>query len=61
MTYRRFEPVPSPVLVPTAPRTPGEHIEHLVIRSNYDIPDDDPSIVAVRAPHRSALHRRGHG
>ena len=46
VTYRRFEPVPSPVLVPTAPRTPGEHIENLVIRSNYDIPDDDPSIVA---------------
>jgi hypothetical protein len=46
VTYRRFEPVPSPVLVPTAPRTPGEHVEHLVIRSNYDIPDDDPSIVA---------------
>lgn len=45
VTYRRFEPVPSPVLVPTAPRTPGEHIEHLVIRSNFDIPDDDPSIV----------------
>jgi hypothetical protein len=32
-------------LVPTAPRTPGEHIENLVIRSNYDISDDDPSIV----------------
>ena len=46
VTYRRFEPVTSPVLVPTAPRTPGEHLEHLVIRSNYDIPDDDPSIVA---------------
>jgi hypothetical protein len=46
VTYRRFEPVPSPVLVPTAPRTPGEHVENLVIRSNYDIPDDDPGIVA---------------
>ncbi|MGA2527923.1 MAG: hypothetical protein ABSG36_02030 [Acidimicrobiales bacterium] len=46
VTYRRFEPVPSPVLIPTAPRTPGEHLENLVIRSNYDIPDDDPSIVA---------------
>ena len=46
MTYRRLEPVPSPVLVPTAPRTPGEHLENLVIRSNYDIPDDDPSIVS---------------
>ena len=45
VTYRRFEPVPSPVLVPTAPRTPGEHLENLVIRSNYDIADSDPSIV----------------
>ena len=44
-TYRRFEPVPSPVLVPTAPRTPGESLEHLVIRSNYDIPDGSPRIV----------------
>ena len=61
VTYRRFEPVPSPVLVPTAPRTPGEHLENLVIRSNYDIPDSDPSIVPVRAPHRSAVHGRGHG
>ena len=46
VTYRRLEPVPSPVLVPTAPRTPGEHLENLVIRSNYDIPNNDPSIVA---------------
>ena len=46
VTYRRLEPVPSPVLVPTARRTPGEHLENLVIRSNYDIPDNDPSIVA---------------
>jgi len=46
VTYRRFEPVPSPVLVPTASRTPGEHLEQLVIRSNYDIADDDPSVVA---------------
>ncbi len=29
-----------------AARTPGEHLENLVIRSNYDIPDNDPSIVA---------------
>jgi len=46
VTYRRLEPVPSPVLVPTARRTPGEHLENLVIRSNYDIPDSDPSIVS---------------
>jgi hypothetical protein len=28
-----------------ARRTPGEHLERLVIRSNYDIPDSSPSIV----------------
>lgn len=42
--YGRLEPVATPVLVPTSPRTPGEHLERLVIRSNYDIPDTDPSI-----------------
>ena len=42
--YGRLEPVPSPVLVPVARRTPGEHLERLVIRSNYNIPDSSPSI-----------------
>jgi hypothetical protein len=37
--YGRLEPVPSPVIVPCAPRTPGESLETLVIRSNYDVPD----------------------
>jgi hypothetical protein len=35
-TYRRFDPVTSPILLPTAARTPGETIERLVIRSNYN-------------------------
>ncbi|HEV8065235.1 MAG TPA: hypothetical protein VGP46_10410, partial [Acidimicrobiales bacterium] len=43
--YGRLEPVSSPFVVPTAPRTPGEHLERLVIRSNYDIPDSSPTIV----------------
>jgi hypothetical protein len=43
--YGRLEPVATPVLVPTSARTPGEHLERLVIRSNYDIPDNDPTIV----------------
>lgn len=37
--YGRLEPVASPVIVPCAPRTPGESLETLVIRSNYDIAD----------------------
>lgn len=36
VTYRRFEPVAPPVLVPLRPVTEGESLEHLVIRSNFD-------------------------
>ena len=43
--YGRVEPVASPVVVPCAPRTPGESLETIVIRSNYDIPDSSPLIV----------------
>jgi hypothetical protein len=43
--YGRMEPVATPFVVPTGPRTPGEHLERIVIRSNYDIPDSDPSIL----------------
>jgi hypothetical protein len=37
--YGRLEPVASPVIVPCAPKTPGESLETLVIRSNFDVPD----------------------
>jgi len=40
-TYARLEPLASPVIVPAAPRTPGESLETIVIRSNYDIPDSE--------------------
>jgi len=43
--YGRMEPVATPFVMPTAARTPGEHLERIVIRSNYDIPDSDPSIL----------------
>lgn len=39
VVYGRLEPVGSPTIVPCAPRTPGESLETLVIRSNYDIAD----------------------
>lgn len=39
VTYGRLEPVGSPTIVPCAPRTPGESLETLVIRSNYDVDD----------------------
>ncbi len=43
--YGRAEPVASPVVVPCAPRTPGESLETIVIRSNYDIPDSSSLIL----------------
>ncbi len=36
MTYCRFEPVPSPALVPRVAYGEGESAERVVIRSNYD-------------------------
>ncbi|MFD8492718.1 hypothetical protein [Amycolatopsis sp. NPDC059657] len=38
MRYLRFEPVPSPLLLPTAPRTEAESVHLMVIRGNYDAP-----------------------
>jgi hypothetical protein len=43
--YGRVEPLASPVIVPCAPKTAGESLERLVIRSNYDIPNTSPLIV----------------
>jgi hypothetical protein len=36
LKFRRFEPVVPPALVLRARLTPGESVEHLVIRSNFD-------------------------
>ena len=38
VTYARFEPVESPVVLMRSKRTPGESVEKLVIRSNFDTP-----------------------
>ncbi len=37
ITYGRFEPVNPPALVLRAPITEGESVEHMVIRSNFDL------------------------
>jgi hypothetical protein len=37
ITFQRFEPVQSPAVIPTAPRTEGESVERLVLRSNYNV------------------------
>jgi hypothetical protein len=58
LQYGRLEPVASPVIVPCAPRTPGESLERLVIRSNYDIPDTSAKITPCErhfAPPASAI------
>jgi hypothetical protein len=36
ITYRRFEPVAPPALLPQEPYTPGESLEVLVVRSSFD-------------------------
>lgn len=42
LRYGRLEPVATPVVVPQAPRTPGEHLLQMVIRSEtYATPDGD--------------------
>src|SRR5262249_52012533 len=38
VTYARFEPVQSPMVLMRTKRTPGDSPEILVIRSNYDTP-----------------------
>lgn len=38
VTYARFEPVESPIVLLRRKRTSGESVEHLVIRSNYNTP-----------------------
>ena len=38
VTYRRFEPLAPPALLPPEPYTPGESLEVLVIRSSFDQP-----------------------
>jgi hypothetical protein len=49
ITYTRFEPVQTPVCIPAAPRTPGEHLLNVVIRSEtYSTP---PSSVKTDIRH----------
>ncbi len=36
ITYRRFEPIPAPFLIPKTGIKPGESVEHLVVRSNFN-------------------------
>lgn len=49
--YGRFDPVQSPALVMRKPRTEGQSIEHMVVRSNYNVAD---STVPVDERHCAA-------
>ncbi len=45
--YTRYEPVQTPPVLPVAPRTEGESLERVVMRSNYKT-DPDPAIDIAR-------------
>ena len=64
LVYGRFEPIATPVCVPTAPRTPGEHLLNIVIRSEtYDTPPSTvtPSYRHVQPPSTSVELAERHG
>ena len=64
-TYARLEPVATPMVIPRTPRTPGEHLELLVIRSEGTGPYDPTKIPTnerhVMAPGTSEELAEAHG
>jgi hypothetical protein len=64
ITYGRFEPIQTPVCIPLAPKTPGEHLLNIVIRSeNYSTPPKDvtPNARHVVPPSLAAEMAEAHG
>jgi hypothetical protein len=72
ITYRRFEPVASPVILAGNKYKVGEDVEHLVIKSNFDVsvndynepgvqPADKESRRVVVPPPNSQLTAERHG
>ncbi|MGI5225280.1 hypothetical protein [Actinoallomurus sp. CA-142502] len=59
--YLRFEPVPSPLLLPAAPRTPAESAQVMVIRGNYNAPATGNCQRHVVQPRMSQLMAEQHG
>lgn len=59
--YRRFEPIATPVVLPRTPRTVGETVERLVIRSDFDSPSNEPSERHLAPPRTSQLMAEQHG
>lgn len=62
VVYGRFEPVQSPPVLLQSPRTEGESLERVVLRSNYDS-DPGPALVArhIVPPKGSQLLAEQHG
>ena len=60
--YARFEPVQTPPVLPHGPRTEGESLERVVLRSNYNT-DPEPGVVArhIVPPKASELMAEQHG
>jgi hypothetical protein len=59
--YARFEPVPAPDVIPRSAKTEGEHVDRLVIRSNYDTPPETDNTRWIVAPKISQLGAEQHG
>ncbi|GAA4610326.1 hypothetical protein GCM10023195_42300 [Actinoallomurus liliacearum] len=59
--YLRFEAVGSPLLLPTAPRTPAESAQLMVIRGNYNVPAKGDCQRHVVPPRMSQLMAEQHG
>ena len=59
--YARFEPVAAPALVLRGPLGPGESVERLVIRSNYDTDSVETNERHVVPPKTSQILAETHG
>ena len=62
--YRRFEPVGTPLLVPQqplGPQSPGESLETMVIRSNFDAPMQKACVRHLAPPRTSSTMAEVHG
>ncbi|MEV4757180.1 hypothetical protein AB0J86_18985 [Micromonospora sp. NPDC049559] len=61
LPYLRYEPVAAPVLVLRQPRTEGESVAHMVIRSNFDTAATAESQRHVVPPQSAQLTAEQHG
>ncbi|HEY7282468.1 MAG TPA: hypothetical protein VID47_12835 [Actinomycetota bacterium] len=61
VVFARFEPVSAPGVVPRSAKTEGEHLDRLVIRSNYNAPSTGPNTRWIVAPKIAQLGAEQHG